>query len=126
MKEQDKERFAMSWDIYLKDEEGETVPVTLFKEGGTYPIGGENKAILNVTYNYSQEFIRALDEDKGIRCLDGKKAKDTVEDLDLAVELLGIERDVDYWKDTEGNAGYALSILLQWAKDNPEAVWEVI
>jgi hypothetical protein len=29
---------------------------------------------------------------------------------------LGVECDDDYWKPTPGNAGYALSVLLSWAK----------
>ena len=28
-----------------------------------------------------------------------------------------------YWAPTEGNAGYALSILLGWARMHPDAVW---
>ena len=28
-----------------------------------------------------------------------------------------------YWASTEGNAGYALSILLGWARMHPDAIW---
>jgi len=41
--------------------------------------------------------------------------------LQKAISLLGTERDPDYWKATEGNAGYALSILLGWARLHPTA-----
>lgn len=30
-----------------------------------------------------------------------------------------------YWADTPGNAGYALSILLAWARQHPGATWKV-
>lgn len=30
-----------------------------------------------------------------------------------------------YWKATPGNAGYAASILLAWARQYPQGVWEV-
>lgn len=29
-----------------------------------------------------------------------------------------------YWRPTAGNAGYALNILLQWALQHPDAIWE--
>src|SRR4029077_6146288 len=38
---------------------------------------------------------------------------------------VGTERDDDYWAPTDGNAGYAASILLGWAKQHPEATWRV-
>jgi len=42
-----------------------------------------------------------------------------------AVGTLGTEHCGDYWADTLGNAGFALSLLLAWARDHPTAVWEV-
>jgi hypothetical protein len=57
--------------------------------------------------------------------LHGKKAEETIERLEKAVKELGTERNNDYWNATDGNAGYALNILLTWAKDHREAVWRV-
>ena len=52
-------------------------------------------------------------------------AKDTIAALESAVNKLGTKTSSDYWKPTKGNAGYALSILLSWARQYPEAVWDV-
>lgn len=114
----------MSYDISLIDKDGEPVTVELFEEGGTLPLGGTDKTTLNVTYNYSMHFYSHLDHVKGIRWLYGKQAKDTIKQLEQAVKELGMEQNSDYWLATEGNAGYALSILLKWAKQHPEAIWE--
>lgn len=106
----------MSWWVYL-ERAGETVDVPPHTEGGTFAMGGIDRAELNVTYNYRDLF----DFDK----LHGKKALDTVDVLRSAVARLGTERHTDYWKPTSGNAGYAASILLRWAEVYPDAVWRV-
>jgi len=48
-----------------------------------------------------------------------------VDDLRDAVGELGTEQAEDYWDDTPGNAGHALSILLSWAEENPSATFSV-
>lgn len=106
----------MSYYVCLK-KHGETVQVKKHADGGTYVVGGTTDAELNVTYNYSRHF-RVLD-------LDGVTAYDTIPLLKILVEKFGTERDDDYWKPTEGNVGYMLSILLKWASKYPDAVWEV-
>lgn len=113
----------MSYDVSLVLE-GKPVAVAPHEEGGTYALGGLPEASLNVTYNYAKLYYEFLDSEKGIRWLYGKKAKDTLDRLAHAIAMLGTERDPDYWKPTAGNAGYALSILYKWARENPEAVWE--
>ncbi|KKK53646.1 hypothetical protein LCGC14_3092730, partial [marine sediment metagenome] len=57
--------------------------------------------------------------------LDGKRASDVTTALEHAVRYLGTARSGDYWAATQGNAGYALNILLGWAKEYPEAVFKV-
>jgi hypothetical protein len=106
----------MSYWVYLNGAGG-PVPVERHEEGGTYAIGGIGTAELNVTYNYARFF--------DFRALDGKRAADTVEHIGMAVQTLGVDRDPDYWKPTPGNAGHALAILLRWAEQHPDAVWEV-
>ena len=86
-------------------------------EGGAYKVGGTSQAELNVTYNYSAHF--------DFKQLDGKTASDMVPIMEQAVRDLGTERSPDYWQPTPGNAGYAVSILLAWAKQNPAAYFEV-
>lgn len=113
----------MSYDVIL-EENGEIVNVDRHSEGGIICVGGSTTADLNITYNYVYFFRKSLSPRKGIRWLYGKKAKDTVKRLEKAVRELGTKRDPDYWKATPGNAGYALSVLLRWAKQHPEAVWK--
>ncbi len=116
----------MSWDIELVDKKGDFVAVPSFEEGGTYVLGGSTDASLNVTWNYSSFYHNTLDAERGIRFLDGKRAKDVVELLTKAIAELGTEKNDNYWASTRGNAGYALSILLKWAKLHPTATFKVI
>jgi hypothetical protein len=113
----------MSWWVYL-EENGDPVAVANHSEGGTYAIGGIERAELNVTYNYGVCFhLAGID---GFReTLDGQKAADVTPALQSAVEKLGTQQYKDYWAPTPGNAGHALNILLQWAEQYPDAVFKV-
>ena len=113
----------MSYWVYLQDE-GKSVTVSNHKEGGTHAVSGTTQAELNITYNYGSFYRDHLHKD-GLKGLHDKKAKDCVNALACAVSVLGTERDDDYWANTPGNAGYALSILLEWARIHPEAVFIV-
>lgn len=114
----------MSWDVSLTKNK-KLVKVEHFTAGGTYPIGGTDEAELNITYNYSELYYRYLDKENGLQWLHQRKAEDCIEKLEKAVKELGTEQDEDYWKATNGNAGYALNILLKWARKHPEAKFEV-
>ena len=114
----------MSYDVYLRNNTGEPVIVSSHQEGGTFVLGEDDHAHLNITYNYSNFFYKELDKKKGLRWLYGKKGKNCIKRLEKAIKNLGTVRYPNYWKSTPGNAGYALSILLKWAKDNPEAVFD--
>jgi len=117
------------WISLVKDET--PVEVENHKEGGTYDLNGSNVAELNVTYNYFYFFKKELDKEEGIRALDGDKAKKWVDKLKQAVDNLGdkpaTEKNIkgDYWTPTPGNAGHSLKTLLEWAKQHPEAKFEV-
>lgn len=113
----------MSYDLGLYYDK-QPATVEHFQEGGTQVMGGTDDAELNITYNYSWFYYRYLDKEEGLRWLYGKKAKDCVERLEAAVSELGTDQHDDYWADTPGNAGYALNILLQWAKQHPEAIFD--
>lgn len=108
----------MGWWVYLKDKEtGETVEVDRHAEGGTCVIGGTTEAEIKITYNYYKFF--------DFSALDGMTGRQSIPPLGEAVSHLGTERDDNYWKKTPGNCGYMCSILLAWAEQHPEAVWEV-
>ena len=112
----------MSYDVYLKRGD-RIVSVPHHNEGGTRRVGGSDEAQLNVTYNYSPHY-RVLGEG-GLRHLDNRRASECYDDLLMAIKLLGVARDADYWLATPGNAGYALAVLLGWALLNPDAIFEV-
>jgi len=87
-------------------------------------LGGNPSAELNVTYNYGRCWRQhgwgnLADE------LDGKTVETTIPELRRMVDMLGTDRTDDYWAATDGNAGYALSILLSWAEQHPDATWRV-
>lgn len=108
----------MSWDISLEDAEtGKVAEVENHSEGGTYALGGTKEAELNVTYNYSKHF--------SFKVLNHQLAQHTIPLLQQKVDALCVERDSDYWLATEGNVGYACSILLGWAKQYPDYIWRV-
>jgi hypothetical protein len=112
----------MSYDVHLESA-GNICMVPSHNEGGTYVMGGTNLAMLNITHNYS-EVYRLFNF--GITDLDGKKARDVEPLLQKLVTKLGVKKyGKDYWAPTPGNAGYALSILLQWAILYPEATFTV-
>lgn len=114
----------MSYDVSLENDKG-VVAVGSHKEGGTYAKGGTTDAEMSVTYNYSQHYLDELDRAAGLKWLDGKVAKFCVDRLGQAIHKLGDTPDHDYWKATPGNAGRALSILREWAKQHPDAVFRV-
>lgn len=124
------------------DAEGNICDVESHQEGGVVQVGGSSEASLNVTYNYAWFYFHFLDQENGIRALNGQRAGDWIERLEKAVEVLGDKQYVEYpdgfmlggknpkgvvnyWAPTPGNAGHALSILLTWAKQHPDAHFEV-
>lgn len=126
----------MSYDVTLKDPvTGEVARVEKHSEGGTYAMFGTYEASLSITYNYSKNFskipVKEPWDDRGesrsdfsVRWLYGKTARETTGTLLAVVMLLGTTRDPDYWAATDGNAGYAAKLLLDWAIQHPDAVWE--
>jgi len=116
----------MSYDVSLHGADGEVVEVDHFTEGGTYRVGGSTEAELNITYNYGRVYGEVIPGYSSLReLLDGKRADEVTPMLEKAVAELGTEQDPDYWKPTRGNAGHALSILLRWAQQYPNAVFSV-
>lgn len=117
----------MSYDIRLVDPvTGDTaiVPDGHDLRGGTFRVGGNDEAWLNIAYNYAKLFRDHLDTDKGIRVLYGLTGAQAIPLLQKAIAVLGTERSADYWKPTAGNAGAALADLLSLARACPTAVFQ--
>ena len=110
----------MSYDVALLHK-GIPVRVPRHSDGGTYVLGGIDRAELNVTYNYD---ISCLGPN-GLWELHGLTGDEALPRLRGAVLYLGTVRDPDYWAGTPGNAGYTLSILLGWAALYPRATFRV-
>jgi len=131
----------MSFWVYLEDHTAEpwcgfkdggcpepcypNIQVDRHEEGGTYVLGGNTDAELNITHNYSPYYYEYLDKEKGLRVLDHARAGDAIPDLERAVSVLGTTRDEDYWAKIEGNAGAPLALLLAWARQYPDAIFRV-
>lgn len=137
----------MSYDIWLyKDKNCQELCKLSksFTEWGTFKIGWTDKCELNITYNYSWFYYKAIDEEDWIKVLYGKCAKDTIEILEKAIKWFGkddkpymksvlkwhdkkrmpiIELVPDYRAPTPWNACHALKILLTFAKENPDWFW---
>lgn len=111
----------MSYDIYLKEPNGNICQVERHEEGGISRF--DTNACLYITCIYDRYFYENIDKQQGIMMLCNKKVKDCIPLLEEAIEKLGTEKSDYYWASTAGNAGYALSILLNWAKENPNAVF---
>lgn len=135
----------MSYDIYLVDpvtRETLELPEPHFMRGGTYSVGGDTRAHLNVTYNYIKHFYRVFDElptprplapawlnqqDEpvgGIRTLYGLTGAESLPVLDRARALLKDDVTDNYWDPTEGNAKRALMQLRALATMRPDGVWD--
>jgi hypothetical protein len=116
----------MSYDIDLCDPvTGESLELDEphHMRGGTYAIGGERRAHLNVTYNYGPHFRRTMGE-KGIRAIYGLTGAESIPVLTAAAEALGNDVSEDYWEPTEGNAKRALLQLRSLASMRPDGVWK--
>ena len=78
---------------------------------------------MNIIYTVSD--YQHIDKEYGLRWLQNRKARHCIDRLKRAIKVLGIEQSRDYWAATAGNAGYALSILLKWAQENRNCVFEI-
>ena len=125
----------MGFDVYLRDKNGNSVQVDTHNEGGTIKIeksffidntlcGGTSDAEVSITFNYNKFYREAL-HPKGLMYLDGKTGKQVIPLLKKAIRILGTEQHYDYWASTPGNAGHALSTLLTWAEQHPQAKFVV-
>jgi len=112
----------MSYDVSLwKDKQIVSVP--RHEEGGTYALGGIDIADLNITFNYANQYAKY---DFSIKDIDKQLAGNWIKTMESVVNVLGTVCDKDYWESTPGNAGYALNILLGWAKQHPDAMFRVL
>jgi hypothetical protein len=91
--------------------------------GGTFVLGGTNRAWLNVTYNYAIHFYRVFGE-KGIRTLYGCTGEESIPLIDAAMAQLGDDQTDNYWDATEGNAKKALADLKELAQLCPYGIWD--
>lgn len=121
----------MSYDIYLRDpitKETLVLDGPHHMKGGTYCLGGEIKAHLNITYNYCHTFRRVLpkrdDWHQGIRSIYGLTGAESLPILDAAIAQLGDDVSEDYWEPTDGNAKRALLQVRALALLRPDGVWD--
>jgi hypothetical protein len=116
----------MSYDLALTKNNGIIkLKRPHYLKGGTFRLGGENEARINITYNYAKFFSEFLHHDLGIRFLYGKKGRQTILPLAKTIARMeGATRTEHYWDATEGNAREALRDCLVLACLCPDGVWE--
>lgn len=124
----------MGYSVYLEYDDGDIAIVPTHTEGDNtaYAVNeygteetGIDRAMIDITSNYRRYYEAYLDEKNGIGWLDNRRASECIERLENAVSVLGDSPDDDHWDDTPGNAGYALSILMSWARLHPDARFTV-
>lgn len=116
----------MSYDLELYDPATEEVCILDAPhqmKGGTYVLGGTDKAELNITHNYCKHFQRVLGEE-GIRTIYGMTGAESIPLLNQAIQQLGDDYSEDYWAATEGNAKRALRQVKALAQLRPDGVWQ--
>ena len=116
----------MSYDIYLLDPvTNERIEFDFYHHctGGTYQVGGTNKAWLNITWNYAKYYYQYFGE-KGIRTIYGMTGAESIPLLQSAIKKLGNGTNPDYWTATEGNAKAPLLQLVAFAQMRPDGVWD--
>ena len=94
--------------------------------GGTYQVGGDSHARLNVTFNYHPHFARAFNTAEGLRSLNGMLAAESIPLIRNAMGRLLDNVLDDYWTPTDGNAKAVLFQLLALAQMRPDGIWEVV
>lgn len=135
----------MSWEVYLEDPKTRaTLKVSGHQAGGIQQARINPKthwleaidsidAWINVTWNYGWHFTETLGLEDGFTGLHGKTAEDTRLILAKAIALLTIMPNVsrnslppsDHWAATPKNARKILEIMLSWAQEYPEGIWEI-
>lgn len=111
----------MSYDVSLIEDDRICTVNETCQAGGTQIVGGTNECELNITYNYGEVFGDLVRE------LNGRKAVDTIEELQAFVDKWPNARPYksDYWAPTPGNAVAAIKRLLSFATQNPNGTWHI-
>lgn len=91
-------------------------------KGGTYPLGGQPEARLNITYNYAKHYDGFGKE--GIRAIYGLSGAISIPILQKVADSLGDDVHENYWEPTEGNAKQALLQLIALARLRPDGIWD--
>ncbi len=86
---------------------------------------GSDYLRMYIPYSYTEHLQDTLGSG-GVNWLHGKKASDCIPQLHSAVRQLGTVQSQDWRIATPGNVGLGLSHLLTWAKQYPNAVFEVV
>lgn len=123
----------MSYDLYLRDPiTGEVLQLDEkhHMRGGTYCVGGEIQARLNITFNYAKHYYQVFPEGQGecrggIFTLQGLTGAESVPVLLAAASKLGDDVADNYWEPTEGNAKRALLQLVALARMRPDGRWDI-
>ena len=124
----------MSYWVSLTEPDTEDrVEVPYFCAGGTYVVGGDDEASLNVTGNYG---LREVAWD----LIQGKTGAESLPIIEAAIRSVVARcadspahcegrfddyTNADYWKPALENCLAPLCLCESWAKHRPDGVWSV-
>ena len=117
----------MGWSINLMDPgTGEIMKVKSHREGSNICVQGCNLASISVTFNYSWFYYKFFDKKNGLRFINKKTAKECIPLFKKFLKDMGnVAPFENYWAPTPGNAAHIIKVLLEWAKQYPEAIFEI-
>lgn len=116
---------------------GEPVDVPSHNQGYVHPAepinDGEDMAIVPQTQakmviptQYLHKYQQHLTRRDGLLSLDNKWSAENKYVLREGIESLGVDEIRDVHNVTDGNAGFILSVMLDWATQNPNALWNIM
>ena len=131
----------MSWWVSLKKLNQNVEVVDFRQDPYDFNPNKRTKADLDLHFNFDPILREYLDKKQGLSWFKGKKGKDVIKHLEEVVKKLSVQHDPilqkegipvkreddrDKWDNaTNGNVKYYLDILLEWAREYPEAVFNV-
>jgi len=112
----------MGYEVLYTNEDGDTYSANNHEQGGSYIQASDPRTEMGVTSNYSRVYRKHKFH---LTDLHGLTGQESMWRMRRIVKDLGTETSDNPWEPTNGNAGHVLSILLGWAKENPQGFFTV-
>ncbi len=107
----------MSFQVALMEPDSAIAATVLRRREGWSTTVAPEPATVEVAYEFGDFFA--------FEALDRKTGRETIDQLRDAVLELGLRQLPDWTLPSRGNVGVVCAMLLSWACEHPEAVWQV-